>query len=47
MELPKEKLLDMYEKMVKIRIFEESLSEAVTGGTLPGFVHLGVGQEAH
>jgi len=46
MELPKEKLLDMYEKMFKIRIFEESLAEGVTAGTLPGFVHLGVGQEA-
>jgi len=46
MELSKEKLMEMYEKMVKIRIFEESLADAVTGGTLPGFVHLGVGQEA-
>ncbi len=46
MELPKEKLLEMYEKMFKIRIFEESLAEGVTAGTLPGFVHLGVGQEA-
>ncbi|MEW6266740.1 MAG: thiamine pyrophosphate-dependent dehydrogenase E1 component subunit alpha [Thermodesulfobacteriota bacterium] len=46
MELAKEKLLGMYKTMVAIRGFEESLAEAVTAGTLPGFVHLGVGQEA-
>lgn len=46
MELSQEKLLEMYKKMVTIREFEQSLSEAVTGGTLPGFVHLGIGQEA-
>lgn len=46
MDLPQEKLLEMYKKMVTIREFEQSLSEAVTGGTLPGFVHLGIGQEA-
>jgi pyruvate dehydrogenase E1 component alpha subunit len=46
MDLSKEKLLEMYKKMVAIREFEESLAEAVKGGTLPGFVHLGVGQEA-
>jgi acetoin:2,6-dichlorophenolindophenol oxidoreductase subunit alpha len=46
MELPKEKLLAMYKTMVAIRGFEQSLAEAVTAGTLPGFVHLGVGQEA-
>ena len=46
MDLSQEKLLEMYKKMVTIREFEQSLSEAVTGGTLPGFVHLGIGQEA-
>ena len=46
MELSQEKLLEMYKKMVTIREFEQSLSDAVTGGTLPGFVHLGIGQEA-
>ncbi|MBC8466294.1 MAG: thiamine pyrophosphate-dependent dehydrogenase E1 component subunit alpha [Deltaproteobacteria bacterium] len=46
MELEKEKLLEMYKKMVSVREFEESLARAVTDGTLPGFVHLGVGQEA-
>ncbi|MBI5014475.1 MAG: thiamine pyrophosphate-dependent dehydrogenase E1 component subunit alpha [Deltaproteobacteria bacterium] len=46
MELPKAELLQMYKRMVAIRAFEESLAEAVAAGTLPGFVHLGVGQEA-
>ncbi len=46
MDLPKKKLLDMYKKMVAIRAFEESLIEPVGSGELPGFVHLGVGQEA-
>ena len=46
MELSQEKLLEIYKKMVTIREFEQSLSDAVTGGTLPGFVHLGIGQEA-
>jgi pyruvate dehydrogenase E1 component alpha subunit len=46
MELSQEKLLEMYKKMVTIRHFEQSLSEAVASGTLPGFVHLGIGQEA-
>lgn len=46
MELPKEKLLQMYKTMVAIRGFEESLAAAVASGSLPGFVHLGVGQES-
>jgi len=46
MDVSKEKLLAMYKTMAAIRGFEESLAEAVTAGTLPGFVHLGVGQEA-
>lgn len=46
MDLPKKQLLDMYKKMVTIRGFEESIGEAVTAGKIPGFVHLGVGQEA-
>ncbi|MBF0530230.1 MAG: thiamine pyrophosphate-dependent dehydrogenase E1 component subunit alpha, partial [Deltaproteobacteria bacterium] len=46
MELPKEKLLQMYKTMKAIRGFEESLAAAVASGNLPGFVHLGVGQEA-
>jgi acetoin:2,6-dichlorophenolindophenol oxidoreductase subunit alpha len=46
MKLTNEKLIDMYRTMVIIRKFENSLAEAVAAGVLPGFVHLGVGQEA-
>lgn len=40
-----DKLSEMFRMMVLIRKFENSLAEAVQAG-LPGFVHLGVGQEA-
>ena len=46
MELSNEKLLWMFKTMVAIREFEQSLSEAVSGGRLPGFVHLSISQEA-
>ena len=46
MELSNEKLLWMFKTMMAIREFEQSLSEAVSAGKLPGFVHLGIGQEA-
>lgn len=45
MELTNEKLIEMYRTMVVIRKFEASLAEAVAAGVLPGFVHLGIGQE--
>jgi pyruvate dehydrogenase E1 component alpha subunit len=45
MKLSEEKLIEMYRTMVVIRRFESSLAEAVAAGVLPGFVHLGVGQE--
>jgi pyruvate dehydrogenase E1 component alpha subunit len=45
MELSKEKLIEMYRTMVVIRKFEASLAEAVAAGVLPGFVHVGIGQE--
>lgn len=45
MELTEAKLIEMYRTMVVIRKFESSLAEAVAAGVLPGFVHLGVGQE--
>lgn len=46
MELTNENLIEMYRMMVLIRKFESSLAEAVAAGNLPGFVHLGIGQEA-
>jgi TPP-dependent pyruvate/acetoin dehydrogenase alpha subunit len=44
--LPKEKLLEMYRKMVRIRNFEEAARRLYQAGKLPGFMHLSVGQEA-
>ena len=41
-----EKLLWMYEKMFKIRTFEEKTNVEFSAGNLPGFLHLYAGQEA-
>ncbi|HRA46803.1 MAG TPA: thiamine pyrophosphate-dependent dehydrogenase E1 component subunit alpha [Thermomicrobiales bacterium] len=40
------KLLEMYEKMVQIRIFEDLASKNFADGLVPGFVHLYAGEEA-
>ena len=55
MSIPKEKLLWMYEMMVKIRYFEETMEEVymegktpafnIGAGTVPGEMHLANGQE--
>lgn len=55
MSIPKEKLLWMYETMVKIRYFEETIAEAysegkkpvfnIGAGPVPGEMHLSNGQE--
>jgi acetoin:2,6-dichlorophenolindophenol oxidoreductase subunit alpha len=42
----KEKMLDVYTTMVKIRKFEDKVAELFAGGKLPGFVHLYAGEEA-
>jgi pyruvate dehydrogenase E1 component alpha subunit len=44
--LQKEKLVDMYIKMVKIRKFEEKTAELFAQGLVPGLVHLYIGEEA-
>lgn len=44
--IPKEKLLWMYEMMVKIRRNEEEASKHFAQGKIPGFVHLYMGEEA-
>ena len=46
MVLAKEKMLDAYRRMRRIRVFEEKLSELVTAGKLRGFLHLYLGEEA-
>jgi len=46
MEIEKEKLVDMYRTMVRIRTFEERVSKEFAAGSIPGFVHLYIGEEA-
>jgi pyruvate dehydrogenase E1 component alpha subunit len=45
-EISKEKLLWMYERMRLIRTFEDRVADLFTQGKLPGFVHLYAGEEA-
>ena len=47
MDIEKEKLLDMYRMMVRIRLFEEQMAGDFADGKIPGFLHLSVGQEAN
>jgi len=46
MALSKEECLKLYESMQRIRKFEAEVSELFAGGSIPGFVHLYIGQEA-
>ena len=46
MDIPKEKLLWIYERMQLIRVFETRVSKEFGRGKIPGFVHLYVGEEA-
>lgn len=46
MALSKERLLKLYHDMVLIRRFEEQVEIYAKNGTIPGFVHLSIGQEA-
>jgi pyruvate dehydrogenase E1 component alpha subunit len=46
MELTRERLLDAYQRMRTIRLFEEKLNDLVMAGKLSGFLHLCAGQEA-
>jgi len=46
MAIEREKLIDMYRTMVRIRTFEERVFKEFTAGHIPGFVHLYSGQEA-
>lgn len=47
MAIEKDKLIDMYRTMVRIRLFEGKIAEAFAAGKIPGFVHLSAGQEAN
>ncbi len=46
MAIEKDKLIWMFETMVRIRAFEERLSAEFKVGNVPGFVHLYIGEEA-
>ena len=46
MQLSKDKLLDAYTRMKKIRVFEETMRDEFAKGTVPAFIHLYIGQEA-
>jgi len=46
MAIEKEKLIDMYRVMVRIRTFEERAYKDFTGGRIPGILHLYTGEEA-
>jgi len=46
MTMPKEKMIEFYKKMVRIRLFEEKAVELFLKGVLPGFIHSSIGQEA-
>jgi pyruvate dehydrogenase E1 component alpha subunit len=45
-ELDRETLLSMYEKMMQIRTFEDLAGKNFAAGLVPGFVHLYAGEEA-
>ncbi|MDT5082524.1 MAG: 2-oxoisovalerate dehydrogenase component [Mycobacterium sp.] len=38
--------VELYRRMVRIRQFEERTAELYAAGTIPGLVHVSVGQEA-
>ena len=46
LKLEKEKLLEMYEKMVMIRKFEMTVKRLHVQGILPGLKYLYIGEEA-
>lgn len=46
MDIPRETLILMYERMLKIRHFEDRVKDLFAAGEMPGFVHLYLGQEA-
>jgi pyruvate dehydrogenase E1 component alpha subunit len=46
MEISKEKLFDLHNRMVRIRIFEEEAGKLMESARIPGALHLYVGEEA-
>jgi len=46
MKISKDKLISIYSTMVKIRLFEERVSDLYAKGLIPGLAHLYIGEEA-
>jgi pyruvate dehydrogenase E1 component alpha subunit len=46
LEIPNEKLIEMYRKMLEIRYFEQTVYYLFLEGIIPGTIHLYTGQEA-
>ncbi|MFC1956889.1 thiamine pyrophosphate-dependent dehydrogenase E1 component subunit alpha [Chloroflexota bacterium] len=46
MEISKDKLIEMFKTMVRIRIFEERATKEFLAGHIPGFIHTYIGEEA-
>jgi pyruvate dehydrogenase E1 component alpha subunit len=46
MDIPRETLLLIYERMLQIRHFEDRVKDLFAAGEMPGFVHLYLGEEA-
>lgn len=46
MRIPKDKMIELFTLMLRIRRFEECIGELTATGTITGFVHLCLGQEA-
>ena len=46
MNLPANQLIEIYRKMVTIRLFEEKIIDLYARGLVPGLAHLYVGEEA-
>ena len=46
MEITDEILIDLYKRMVRVRLFEEEAGRLAESARLPGFLHLYVGEEA-
>ena len=44
--IPTDKILDIYNRILRIRRFEEQVGKLFAQGQLPGFVHLYIGEEA-
>ncbi len=46
MQIPREKMLDMYKRMIRIREFESVVVKLFQEGKIPGFFHPYIGEEA-